>query len=240
MSTPYKKDTYAAIVAAARARSMRPGFYVCPSFWNNDNYWAPSAISATEGAGCCQPNYQPLKNASTTSLWSNFVQYLQGEVTELANKYNPTHAWFDSGSYPPAVDTRLEQMAPTLRAANPEAVFQVRDGGIWHDYVESVDHSETDAHALLGMSYFKIGDPWEVPGTLGEQWAYDPNAVYKDASTVIRELIGVVAKGGNFLLNIGLDPTGVWAPAAVTTLNNMSSWMAYNSEAIFNTTVVFP
>ncbi len=33
-----------------------------------------------------------------------------------------------------------------------------------------------------------------VPGTLGQQWAYDPLAVYKDAPTVIRSLIAVVSK----------------------------------------------
>ena len=48
----------------------------------------------------------------------------------------------------------------------------------------------------------------QVPGTLGEQWAYDPHATYKDAPTVIRTLIPVVAKGGNWLLNIGPDSTG--------------------------------
>jgi hypothetical protein len=95
------------------------------------------------------------------------------------------------------------------------------------------------------MSYIRPfgsgpGGVWEVPGTLGEQWAYDPHAVYEDAQTVIRLLVGVAAKGGNFLLNIGLDPTGVWAPAAVDTVTNMSLWMSFNSEAVHNTTPMFP
>ena len=171
---------------------------------------------------------------------ANFTSFLHEQLGELAAKYSPDHLWLDSGTYPPNFDTHAELVVPLLRAANSEALLQVRDGGVWHDYVEICDHEEADAHSLLGMSYLRPGDQWEVPGTLGDQWAFDPHATYKDAETVIRDLIGVVAKGGNFLLNIGLDPTGVWAPAAVTTLQNMSSWMSFNSEAIFNSTPVFP
>lgn len=235
MTTPFGKDTLDAMVSAFRSRGMAAGVYVCPSFWNRDDYFYPDAL--TSFGTCCQPNYVP---ANLPASWSTFVQYLHGELSNLATQYQPDHYWIDSGTYPPMVDTHLEQLVPIMRGANPNAVMQVRDGGVWHDFIETVDHSENDAHDLMGMSYIRPGDVWEVPGTLGDQWAYDPRAVYKDASTVIRSLIGVVAKGGNFVLNIGLDSTGVWAPAAVTTLVNMSAWFSFNSEAIYNTTPAFP
>jgi hypothetical protein len=41
-------------------------------------------------------------------------------------------------------------------------------------------------------------------------------------------------------LNIGLDPTGVWAPGAVTTLLNVTAWMAFGAEGVHNTTTTFP
>ena len=47
-------------------------------------------------------------------------------------------------------------------------------------------------------------------------------------------------QGGNFLLNIGLDPSGQWAPSAVQTLLNMTAWFSYNAEAIHNTSAMFP
>lgn len=127
-----------------------------------------------------------------------------------------------------------------MRAANPEVVVHVRDGGVWHDYIEPNDHSEDIVASILGLSYAKAGEKFEVPGTLGEQWAFDPKAVYKDAATVIGDLIKIVAKGGNYLINIGLDSKGVWAPAALTTLVNMSSWFAYAGESIHNTTTAWP
>ena len=122
-----------------------------------------------------------------------------------------------SGTYPPSVDTQLEAVIPALRAANPEVVMHVRDGGVWHDYVSTGDHSEVAVDEILGETYLSVtGDKFEVPGTLGEQWAYDPHGTYKDAPTVIRELIAIVSKGGNYLMNIGLNERGVWAPAAVS------------------------
>jgi hypothetical protein len=136
MATPYGQDTFKAIAAAARARGMGVGAYVCPSFWNDDSYWAPNATTAF--GVCCSPNYVP---SSAPATWDAFVTYLQGELADIAAKYSPDHYWLDSGTNPPEVDTRLEEVVDALRAANPAAVMQVRDGGVWHDYVESSESS---------------------------------------------------------------------------------------------------
>ena len=70
--------------------------------------------------------------------------------------------------------------------------------GVWHDYVSTNDHSETTVDSIMGITYLSVtGDKFEVPGTLGEQWAFDPKAVYKSAPVVIRELVAIVAKGKN-------------------------------------------
>lgn len=79
-----------------------------------------------------------------------------------------------------------------------------------------------------------------VPGTLGQQWSFDPHAVYKTAPQVLQNLIPIVAKGGNYLLNIGLDSTGVWAPAAMETLGNLTAWFAYAAESIHDTAPMWP
>jgi alpha-L-fucosidase len=241
VSSPIGRDTGGEIIAAFRARGMRAGVYVCPSFWNRDDYWAPSAL--TSFGNCCSPNYPPAADNTTAAEWSSFVSYLHGELLDLGARYAPAHYWLDSGTYPPAVDTHVEEIMKSIRAASPEVVVQVRDGGVWHDYTETVDHSEDDAHNLMGMPYIRpgvLGDTWEVPGTLGEQWAWDPDATYEGPDVVVSKLVGVVAKGGNFLLNIGLDPTGQWAPEAVSILQNLSLWMAYNGESIYNTSAAFP
>ena len=236
--TPWGRDIVGELLPAFRSAGMRAGVYVCPSTWNNDKYWAPAARSAF--GECCSPNYDPLSSPVATALWDSYLLYLHTQVLELVDNYAPDHFWFDSGTAPPNVDTRLEELVPKMRAANPDVVLHVRDGGVWHDYIEPNDHSEAVVDAILGLSYASAGDKFEVPGTLGEQWAYDPRATYKDAPTVIRELIAIVAKGGNYLMNIGLDSEGVWAPDALATMSNMGEWFSFAGESIYNTTTTWP
>ncbi len=228
VTSPLRRDITGEMLAAFRAQGLRAGVYVCPSTWNSDLYFAPNASTAL--GTCCQPNYSPLASPADAQRWSSYLAYLHGLVRELL-AYSPDHWWFDSGTAPPAIDTRLEELVPAMRAANSATVLHVRDGGVWHDYIEPEDHSEAIVAAILGLSYARAGDKFEVPGTLGEQWAYDPRAVYKGAAEVIRDTIAIVAKGGNHLLNIGLDDTGVWAPGALVTLANMTSWFAFCGEA---------
>ena len=151
VTSPYGRDTFGMAAAAFRARGLRTGVYVCPSFWNNDAYWAPNAT--TSFGSCCLPNYVPGRGPAEAQRWGNFTTYLQGELADLAKRYAPDHYWLDSGTYAPKYDTHLEVFASgTARDANPASVMQIRDGAVWRDYVEIPDHSEEDAHQLLGVS----------------------------------------------------------------------------------------
>lgn len=233
----FGRDIVAEWTTAFRAAGLLAGVYVCPSFWNNNDYWAPNASTAF--GNCCSPNYDP-RTPDGAPQWSRFVDYLHTQVRELT-AYRPDTWWFDSGTYPSSgVDTHIETLVPEMRAANPLTVVHVRDGGVFQDVVETNDHSEAVVDAILGLSYAAAGDKFEVPGTLGEQWAWDPRATYKTASQVVRELVPIVAKGGNYLMNIGLDASGEWAPDALVTLANMTSWFAFNAEAIFGTSPMWP
>jgi alpha-L-fucosidase len=53
-------------------------------------------------------------------------------------------------------------------------------------------------------------------------------------------LVDIVAKGGNYLLNVGPDPTGELPTAAVARLAEIGAWMQNNGEAIYATRPVAP
>ena len=147
VTTPWGHDIVGELLPAFRAAGLRAGVYFCPSTWNNDAYWAPDARSAF--GDCCSPNYDPLASPEDGARWARYVSYLHGQFLELAEQYAPDHFWVDSGTYPPSVDTQLEQVLPALRAANPDVVVHVRDGGVWHDYVSTGDHSEVTVDEIL-------------------------------------------------------------------------------------------
>jgi alpha-L-fucosidase len=75
---------------------------------------------------------------------------------------------------------------------------------------------------------------------MATSWSYVPNDVYKPSRELIHTLVDIVAKGGNFLLNIGVSPKGEFAPDAYDRLRDIGAWMRVNSEAIYNTRPIAP
>ncbi|MGZ3938471.1 MAG: alpha-L-fucosidase, partial [Flavisolibacter sp.] len=75
--------------------------------------------------------------------------------------------------------------------------------------------------------------PWETCMTMATSWSYVPNDTYKPADEIIKKLVDIVSKGGNYLLNIGPGPDGELDPTAYQRLKEIGSWMKINSEAIY-------
>eukprot|EP00051_Salpingoeca_urceolata_P009757 m.118538 g.118538 ORF g.118538 m.118538 type:complete len:641 (-) comp16434_c0_seq4:278-2200(-) len=236
MNTPYGKDLLGELVTAFRARGLKIGMYLCPSFWNNNSYWAPDALTAL--GPVCRPNYLP---AQQPQQWSTFLSYFHGLIKELAVLYKPDAFWFDCSNSPPAEDTFLEQVMPFLREQNPDVVLNLRNGE-FSDYFETRDQSEALASSLLGSTTVKSGVQFEVPSVLQStrQWAYDPTSSQKPASEIVANLLLLNSKAGNYLLNVAPDPTGLWAPSAIQVLEELANWTAINGEAIYGTQPLSP
>lgn len=78
--------------------------------------------------------------------------------------------------------------------------------------------------------------PWEACFTLGTQWQFKPtNEHYKSGRELIEMLINIRAKGGNLLLNIGPEPTGVIPLEQERILRELGLWMFVNGSAIHGT-----
>ncbi|MDB2607001.1 alpha-L-fucosidase [Zobellia sp.] len=75
--------------------------------------------------------------------------------------------------------------------------------------------------------------PWETCMTMGTQWAYKPtNEVYKDGGDLIKKLIEIRAKGGNFLMNVGPKPNGEIPLEQEERLREIALWMFINNQSI--------
>ena len=79
--------------------------------------------------------------------------------------------------------------------------------------------------------------PWETCMTMGQTWAHNPKeTTWKAPGTLVRNLVNVVSRGGNYLLNVGPTARGTFPPEAVERLKYIGRWMKRYDEAIYGAT----
>jgi alpha-L-fucosidase len=80
------------------------------------------------------------------------------------------------------------------------------------------------------------GVDWESCMTMNDTWgfkSYDNN--WKSSQTLIRNIVDIASKGGNYLLNVGPTAEGEIPAPSVERLGAIGRWMKTNSESIYGT-----
>ena len=67
-------------------------------------------------------------------------------------------------------------------------------------------------------------------------WGYVPGLSYKSDLDIVRELIDIVSKNGNLLLNVGPKADGTICDEEKEVLLGIGKWLAANGEMIYGTT----
>ena len=77
--------------------------------------------------------------------------------------------------------------------------------------------------------------PWQTDTSISTQsWGFLENDTYYSPSAVIANLVDIVSKNGNMLMNVGPAPDGTIPAAAVSTLTQVGEWLRTGAgEAIF-------
>ena len=81
------------------------------------------------------------------------------------------------------------------------------------------------------------GVDWESCMTMNDHWGYNKNDQHwKSSAEMIRMLIDIASKGGNYLLNVGPTSEGLIPEPSVQRLREIGTWMKVNGESIYGTT----
>lgn len=80
------------------------------------------------------------------------------------------------------------------------------------------------------------GTDWETCMTLNDSWGYKKRGtVWKTSRTLILNLIDIVSKGGNYLLNIAPDGEGDIPKENIKRLKDVGDWMKKYGKSIYGT-----
>ena len=72
--------------------------------------------------------------------------------------------------------------------------------------------------------------------TMNTTWGYsDHDHAWKSPDKLIQNLVDIVSKGGNYLLNVGPTAEGLIPAESVRRLQQMGKWMDVNGEAVYGT-----
>ncbi len=183
--------------------------------------------------------------------WPLYLDYMELQLTELLTLYGqPFLIWFDGLNNQEKYNgVRFLNLIHKLQ---PGTVVNDRLG-VDADY-ETPEQFIPTAIPTKGIKLTGI-DPkvseklkpmipsteefrlWETCMTINNTWAYNQNDhEYKSSQLLIRSLVEVASRGGNFLLNVGPQPDGTIQPEFQERLRAIGDWLTVNGESIYDTT----
>lgn len=237
------RDLVKEIVDACRAEGLKVGFYHSVIDWHHDQYaYARSNQLPHPLKGRPYPNGE--------RDHAQYQAYLHRQVDELVSNYGPVDIlWWDYSSQDFQGDEawRAGELMSLVRSKQPGVImnnrlFRSLEAG-WSGmgtagFIPQLDPKYGDfitpeQHIpATGMP----GIDWETCMTMNTTWGYsEHDHAWKSDETLIRNLIDIASKGGNYLLNIGPKGDGGVPQQSVDSLKAIGAWMKTNGEAIYAT-----
>lgn len=236
-ATPYHKDVLKMLAAACKKYGMRLGFYYSQAQdWNNpggaaarkvatDGWANPDSAQIDDYTAAHEGHWDPYQTSESMDWYMNHIAVPQ--VRELLTNYGKVSVlWWDTPVH------MTDEYAKKL-----QALLKLQPGIITNDRLKRPDfpgdYMTPEQHIPESAIH---GKDFEVCMTMNGTWGYKSyDDHWKSVKTLVRNLIDIASKGGNYLLNVGPKADGTFPQQSVDILKGMGQWMKVNGEAIYST-----
>lgn len=243
-----KRDTTGEIAKAARAAGLHFGlsshraehwwwYYMGRTFDSdvndpkNDGLYGPAAPM---GLPADKPESWPDGGQLQTWMPPNkaFLNDWMARTAELVDKYKPELIYFDWWTAAPTFEPLMRDTA---------AYYYNRSAGWGQQGIIAYKGGQfAEGSALFDMERGKTDalklTPWQSDTSVSvHSWGYARNDSYRTAQSLISDLIDIVSKNGNLLLNVGPKADGTIPDEITQVLQGMGGWLKVNGEAIYGT-----
>ncbi len=233
-ATPYKKDPMRALADECKRQGIKFAFYYSIMDWHHPAQYVDA------------PGKDPTAGHGQTKIREGrkqeYVDYMKAQLKELVTKYDPAVLWFDGEWVDWWTEEDGQDLYKYVRSLKPDILINNRVGK-GRKGMEGLNKTDRTYSGDFGTPEQQIpasglpGVDWESCMTMNDTWgfkSYDEN--WKTPEKLIRNLVDIVSKGGNYLLNVGPSARGTIPSASVDRLAAMGRWMAKNGESIYGTT----
>ncbi len=214
--TPFGRDPLKELAAACAAEGIRFCLYHSIMDWHHPDATGPRF-----------PHYRD--------------EYLKPQLKELITGYGPLGVlWFDGEWIEEWTEQDGKDLYAYVRSLQPSIIVNNRVGkgrsgmaGMSRDPEAAGDFGTPEQEIpATGID----GADWESCMTMNDSWGYNAaDSNWKSTKTLIRQLIDIASKGGNYLLNVGPTAEGTIPEQSVIRLKEIGRWLATNGEAIYGT-----
>jgi alpha-L-fucosidase len=166
---------------------------------------------------------------------NSWKQLYYRRMKDLIDRYEPDMLYTDGG-------IPFEEYGLNLVAHLYNASAKRNHGNVETIYTSKSRQECVEGTCVLdferGLAAGIAANPWQTDTCIGG-WHYDKtiyqNARYKSPKMVIDMFVDIVSRNGNLMLNFPLPSSGALDAAELNILEEITKWMAINSEAIYST-----